>query len=56
MQLKVCKVFDLVQKPAVDFGDIVDLVHGHAGFERLEHREQAVIVLRGEPLAHRRVG
>ena len=44
------------QKPAVDAGDVVNLVDGHAAAQRLKDGEQAVIVAVGEPVAHRAVG
>ena len=40
----------LAEEPGVDSGDVVDLLYGDAGFQRLEHREEPVIVHSAEPL------
>ena len=55
-RLVVHKVLQPGQKPAVDAGDVVDLIDGHAAAQRLKDGEQAVIVAVGEPVAHRAVG
>ena len=47
---KRCQLFQLVQEPGVDFGDGVDLLHRDAGFQRLEHGEEPVVVHPAEPL------
>ncbi len=44
------QLFQFVQKPAVDLRDLVDLLHGDAGFQGLEHREKPVVVHPPEPL------
>ena len=55
-RLIVHEVLQPGQKPAVDAGDVVDLIDGHAAAQRLKDGEQAVIVAVGEPVAHRAVG
>ena len=47
---KVRHLLQLGQEPAVDAGDGEDLVHADAGFEGLEHGEQAVVVHPAQPL------
>ena len=54
-RLVVHEVLQPGQKPAVDAGDVVNLVDGHAAAQRLKDGEQAVIVAVGEPVAHRAV-
>ena len=40
----------LAEEPAVDLGDVMDLLHRDAGLQRLEHREEPVVVHPPEPL------
>ena len=51
---KVRHFFQLGEEPAVNAGDAEDLVHGDAGLQRLEHREQPVVIHPAQPLPDRR--
>ena len=48
--LKVRQLLDLAEEPAVDLGDIVDLLHTDAGLEGLEHGKKPVVVHPGKAL------
>ena len=47
---QICQMLHLVQKPPVDFGDMVDGLMGHAALERLIHTEGALGILHRQML------
>ncbi len=49
-RLVIRQLLELAQEPAVDLRDLVDVLHGNAALERLEHGEQPMVVHPVEPL------